>query len=56
MVFEAIKGGAEEYLVKPVTRKEVQNIWQYVWKRITAVQASARQEVGVTCIQAAMPV
>lgn len=47
MVFEAIKGGAEEYLVKPVTRKEVQNIWQYVWKRITAVQqATARLEVG----------
>jgi ActR/RegA family two-component response regulator len=41
-VFEAIKGGAEEYLVKPVTKKEVQNIWQYVWKR----SAAHRGEVG----------
>jgi protein suppressor of PHYA-105 1 len=37
-VFQAIKGGAEEYLVKPVTKKEVQNIWQYVWKRLKLQQ------------------
>jgi response regulator of citrate/malate metabolism len=40
-VFQAIKGGAEEYLVKPVTKKEVQNIWQYVWKRLRAAQLQA---------------
>jgi response regulator of citrate/malate metabolism len=45
-VFEAIKGGAEEYLVKPVTKKEVQNIWQYVWKRASATQAADKAEVG----------
>lgn len=43
-VFQAIKGGAEEYLVKPVTRKEVQNIWQYVWKRLTATQLQQQQQ------------
>lgn len=43
-VFEAIKGGAEEYLVKPVTRKEVQNIWQHVWKRLAAHQQPAQQQ------------
>lgn len=32
-VFECIRGGAEDYLLKPVTRKEVQNIWQHVWRR-----------------------
>lgn len=37
-VFEAIKGGAEEYLIKPVTKKELQNIWRYVWKRVSATQ------------------
>uniref|UniRef100_A0A383VI30 Response regulatory domain-containing protein n=1 Tax=Tetradesmus obliquus TaxID=3088 RepID=A0A383VI30_TETOB len=37
-VFEAIRGGAEEYLVKPVTKKEVQNIWQHVWKRLSAAK------------------
>jgi len=42
-VFQAIRGGAEEYLVKPVTKKEVQNIWQYVWKRLTASQQQQQQ-------------
>lgn len=32
-VFECIRGGAEDYLLKPVTRKEVQHIWQHVWRR-----------------------
>lgn len=33
MVFECINGGAEDYLLKPVTKKEVQHIWQHVWRR-----------------------
>jgi YesN/AraC family two-component response regulator len=54
-VFEAIKGGAEEYLVKPVTKKEVQNIWQYVWKRASATAAD-KAEVGViVCGRGSMP-
>ena len=32
-VFECIRGGAEDYLLKPVTRKEVQYICQHVWRR-----------------------
>ena len=32
-VYECIRGGAEEYLVKPVTTKEVQNIWTHVLRR-----------------------
>ena len=32
-VFECIRGGAEDYLLKPVTKKEVQYIWQHVWRR-----------------------
>jgi len=32
-VCECVKGGAEEYLVKPVTRKEVQHIWQHVLRQ-----------------------
>jgi uncharacterized protein (DUF2236 family) len=43
-VFQAIKSGAEEYLVKPVTKKEVQNIWQYVWKRLQAQQERPQQQ------------
>eukprot|EP00877_Chromochloris_zofingiensis_P000663 jgi/Chrzof1/10598/Cz05g04250.t1 len=43
-VFQAIRDGAEEYLVKPVTKKEVQNIWQYVWKRLSAAQLHVKVE------------
>ena len=32
-MFECIRGGAEDYLLKPVTRKEVQHMWQHVWRR-----------------------
>jgi len=36
MVYECIRGGAEEYLIKPVTRKEVQNIWTHVIRRLNS--------------------
>jgi CheY-like chemotaxis protein len=32
-VAECVQQGAEEYLVKPVTKKEVQHIWQHVWRK-----------------------
>lgn len=32
-VFECIQRGAEDYLLKPVTKKEVQYICQHVWRR-----------------------
>ena len=32
-VFECIHRGAEDYLLKPVTQKEVKQIWQHVWRR-----------------------
>ncbi|KAK9820862.1 hypothetical protein WJX81_005532 [Elliptochloris bilobata] len=37
-VFECIRGGAEDYLLKPVTRKEVQHMWQHVWRRQQSAQ------------------
>lgn len=49
-VFQAIRDGAEEYLVKPVTKKEVQNIWQYVWKRLSAAQLHVKVEVGTSTL------
>lgn len=33
MVYECVESGAEEYLVKPVTHKEVRHIWQHVLKK-----------------------
>lgn len=38
-VFECIREGAEDYLLKPVTKKEVQNIWQHVWRRTQQLAA-----------------
>ena len=32
-VFECVKQGAEDYLLKPVTQKEIKQIWQHVWRR-----------------------
>jgi len=41
MVYECIRGGAEEYLIKPVTRKEVQNIWTHIIRRLSHTPAGA---------------
>ena len=38
-VFECIRAGAEDYLLKPVARKDVQHIWQHAWRRQTAAAA-----------------
>eukprot|EP00889_Picochlorum_renovo_P007570 jgi/Picre1/34600/NNA_002068.t1 len=61
VVYDCVEGGAEEYLVKPVTQKEVQRIWQHVLKKrsvaTTVPQADAKmmqnvaltKEVDTTC-------
>ena len=41
-VFRAIRAGAQEYLIKPITKKEVANIWQHVWRRLSSAAAFAR--------------
>ena len=49
-VFECIRRGAEDYLLKPVTKKEVQYICQHVWRRqkhgALNVQLLGADEVG----------
>ena len=37
-VFEAIRAGAEDYILKPLTMKEVVHLWQHVWRRRTTVR------------------
>eukprot|EP00983_Pelagomonas_calceolata_P075944 1153223-Pelagomonas_calceolata.AAC.4 len=46
MVYECIRGGAEEYLIKPVTRKEVQNIWTHIIRRLNHPAAGAGSAVA----------
>ena len=33
-VLQCIAAGAEEYLLKPITKRDVQHMWQHVWRRI----------------------
>ena len=40
-VSECISSGAEDYLVKPVTKREVQNIWTHVMRRLGRSAAAA---------------
>ena len=47
-VFECIREGAEDYLLKPVTKKEVQNIWQHVWRRQQQAAQSSRTHATVS--------
>ncbi|GLC43148.1 hypothetical protein PLESTB_000858000 [Pleodorina starrii] len=48
----ALLGSADEYLVKPVTRKEVQNIWMHVMKRY---HNAAAQPAAAAAAAAAQP-
>ena len=36
-VLECIQNGAADYFLKPVTKKDIQHIWQHVWRRMRAV-------------------
>jgi len=38
-VFECIRRGAEDYLLKPVSRREVRNLWQHVYRRRCGLRA-----------------
>lgn len=43
-VHDCVTYGAEEYLVKPVTRKEVVNMWQHVLRKQTASAMAVPQQ------------
>ena len=42
-VYECVQSGAEEYLVKPVTRKDVQHVWQHVLRKQVAAATTVPQ-------------
>jgi hypothetical protein len=52
MMYNCIKGGAEEYLVKPVTKKEVQNIWTHVIRRLHASNGASKALQGLQFLPA----
>lgn len=59
-VFECIRGGAEDYLLKPVTKKEVQHMWQHVWRRqqqsALRVPHLCPEEVSLTASQSVVTI
>ena len=50
-VFECVKQGAEDYLLKPVTQKEIKQIWQHVWRR----RSTLTRRTGAGAAPAAQP-
>ncbi|KAK9841643.1 hypothetical protein WJX74_009296 [Apatococcus lobatus] len=45
VVLEALKGGAQDYLVKPVRRNELMTLWQHIWRR-HQIQASRAKDAA----------
>ncbi|KAL8172534.1 hypothetical protein V2J09_024338 [Rumex salicifolius] len=45
MVFKCMLKGAADFLIKPVRRNELKNLWQHVWRRISANNASGVQNL-----------
>ncbi|GMH21771.1 hypothetical protein Nepgr_023613 [Nepenthes gracilis] len=37
MVFKCLLKGAADFLIKPVRRNELKNLWQHVWKRLPQI-------------------
>ncbi|KAM1161843.1 hypothetical protein FF1_000946 [Malus domestica] len=47
-VLKCMLKGAADYLIKPVRRNELRNLWQHVWRRQTHGGAPVPQNVNVT--------
>lgn len=41
IVFRCLSKGAADYLVKPVRKNELRNLWQHVWRKCHSVSAVA---------------
>ncbi|GMH17326.1 hypothetical protein Nepgr_019167 [Nepenthes gracilis] len=37
MVFKCLSKGAADFLIKPLRRNELKNLWQHVWKRLAQI-------------------
>ncbi|KAH7299185.1 hypothetical protein KP509_25G076500 [Ceratopteris richardii] len=42
VVFKCLSGGAVDFLVKPVRKNELKNLWQHIWRRCHCSSASRR--------------
>ncbi|XP_061996647.1 two-component response regulator-like PRR95 isoform X2 [Rosa rugosa] len=48
MVLKCMQKGAADYLIKPVRRNELRNLWQHVWRRHTLASGQAPQNLTVS--------
>ena len=39
IVFKCLSKGAVDFLVKPVRKNELKNLWQHVWRRCRSVSS-----------------
>jgi pseudo-response regulator 7 len=46
-VFKCLSKGAVDFLVKPIRKNELKNLWQHVWRRCHSV--SCRSGFCITC-------
>ncbi|KAL8138300.1 hypothetical protein V2J09_004301 [Rumex salicifolius] len=44
-VFQCMLKGAADFLIKPVRRNELQNLWQHVWRKISANRGTSVQNI-----------
>ncbi|KAL6507954.1 receiver domain [Orobanche gracilis] len=43
LVFKCLSKGAVDFLVKPIRKNELKNLWQHVWRRCHSSSGSARE-------------
>ncbi|KAK8686484.1 hypothetical protein V6N13_125509 [Hibiscus sabdariffa] len=46
-VYKCMLRGAADYLVKPIRRNELRNLWQHVWRRRSLIGGSSPQDESV---------
>ncbi|KAF8042798.1 hypothetical protein BT93_A1199 [Corymbia citriodora subsp. variegata] len=50
-VYKCMLRGAADYLVKPIRRNELKNLWQHVWRRQTSTASASGREDETNALQ-----
>ncbi|KAK3445712.1 hypothetical protein EUGRSUZ_A01405 [Eucalyptus grandis] len=50
-VYKCMLRGAADYLVKPIRRNELKNLWQHVWRRQASTASASGQEDETNALQ-----
>lgn len=55
IVFKCLSKGAVDFLVKPIRKNELKNLWQHVWRRCHSVSCYFCFTVMVVCCGFMLP-